>query len=518
MYKLDRRHFLIGSGAFAGLLTSPVVAAPKIRDEAKLSDTPFTLGVASGDPSEDGFVIWTRLAPKPLDEHGGMTMRPTGVPVRWEVAGDEGFQTLLQRGETIAYAELGYSVHVELRGLLPNRPYWYRFTYQGFQSRIGRGKTAPVAGSALDRVRFAAVGCQRYDDGYYTAYRHLSGEELDFVFHYGDYIYETPFTPNKARQVIGDEPFSLDDYRRRYALYKLDPDLQAAHANFSWFVTLDDHEVQNNWAGEWDQYQTPPEVFLLRRQAAFQAYYENMPLRRSSMPRGPDMQIYRRAVYGDLLNANFMDTRQYRTDQPCGDDFKPYCPEAFDPKGQMINKDEEAWLYHSLNTAGTRWNLLAQQVMMMPMDRRNGQKVVGDQPVINMDAWAGYPVARQRLVDHFKGLGNVIVVTGDEHQNFVGELRANGLEGESLAVEFVGTSISAGGNGHDVRKGNDVLQSHNPHLAFTNDQRGYILCDVGRDTWRTDLRVVDFVEQPDAPIRTRASFAVERGNPKLQKA
>ena len=484
-----------------------------------MDGTPFTLGVASGDPWPDGFVIWTRLAPRPLDEHSGMTMAPKGVPVGWEVAGDEGFTQIVQKGDAVAWAELGHSVHVEVAGLEPARPYWYRFTYNGVQSPAGRAKTAPKPGARLDRVRFAAVGCQQYDAGFYTAYRHVSEEDLDFIFHYGDYIYEAVYgdEAKKPRHIGSDEPFSLDDYRRRYALYKLDPDLQAAHAATSWWVTFDDHEIQNNWAGQWDEYGTPPEIFLLRRQAALQAYYENMPVRKTSMPLGPNIQLYRKAVYGDLLNANFMDTRQFRTDQPCGDGIKAYCAEANSPKAQMISGTEETWLYNSLTKTGARWNMLAQQVMMMPLDRRN-KPDAGDTPLNNLDSWAGYPVARQRMVEHFRGLGNVVVVTGDEHQNFAGELRDKGREGKSLAVEFVSTSISSGGNGSDTRDGTDILKSFNPQLDFENDQRGYIVCDVTPDVWQTDYRVLDYVNVAGAPVKTRASLTVEHGVPKIHVA
>ncbi len=513
---LDRRRLLLGAAALGGISALPAAGLA----QAVSGDTPFTLGIASGDPWPDGFVIWTRLAPKPLDWHSGMSFAPKGVPVTWEVASDDAFKTVVQKGETVAYAELGHSIHVEVAGLQPLRPYWYRFTYNGIQSPIGRAKTAPVPGAKLDRIRFAAVGCQQYDAGFYTAYRHVSEEQdLDFVFHYGDYIYEAVYgdESKKPRHVGSDEPFSLDDYRRRYALYKLDPDLQAAHANFSWWVTLDDHEIQDNWAGVWDKYLTPPDIFLLRRQAAFQAYYENMPLRKSSMPRGPDIQLYRKAVYGDLLNANFMDTRQFRTDQPCNDGFKVYCQGAFDPKQQMINGAEDAWLADSLRNTDTRWNLIAQQVMMMDLDRRN-RPDAGSEPIYNMDSWTGYPLAQQKMVDHFKGLGNVVVVTGDEHQNFAGELRERGREGQALAIEFVATSISAGGNGSDSRKGTDILKSYNPELVFENDNRGYVVCDVTRNEWRTDYRVLDYVHEQGAPVKTRASFVVERGDPKINNA
>ena len=508
----SRRLFLAGASA--------LVAAPAIvRAQTVFQDTPFTLGVASGDPLPDGFVLWTRLAPRPLEMHGGMTMAPKGVPVAWEVAGDDGFKSVIQTGEARAWAELGHSVHVEVAGLQPGRFYWYRFTASGVQSPIGRAKTAPARGVKLDKVSFAAAGCQAYDQGYYTAYRHLSGEDLDFVFHYGDYIYEGAevHDPKKPRAHLGDEPYSLDDYRRRYALYKMDADLQAAHAAHPFFITFDDHEIENNWAGADDQTNSPRDVFLMRRQSALQAWYEHMPVRKAQMPSGPNVQLYRRMVYGDLLNANFMDTRQFRTDQPCGDGTKPYCAEALDPKGQMINAAEEAWLRDSLHKPQARWNLVAQQVMMMPMDRR---KSAGDvEPAkYNLDSWAGYPIARQRIIDLMRGLGNVVVVTGDEHQNFVGELREKGLEGNAVAVEFVATSISSGGDWAEHEDGIEGWMSHNPQLKYESARRGYLVCEVGRDTWTSHIRAVDYVTRPGCPLTTKQSFAIGRGKPEVQVA
>ncbi|WP_158915400.1 alkaline phosphatase [Caulobacter sp. S45] len=513
-------------GVLAGMAAG--LAAPAIvRAQTLFVDTPFQLGVASGDPSPDGFVIWTRLAPRPLEQHGGMPMAP--VEVDYEVAADERFKTVVAKGSTLARPELGHSVHVEIAGLQPHRPYWYRFHIGRERSLTGRARTLPAPGSALERVRFVAGGCQNYEQGLYTAYRHVAEEDLDFFWHYGDYIYEERATPTATdhasglpippiRVHVGDEPYSLDDYRLRYAQYKLDTDLQAAHAAHSWWVTWDDHEIDNNWASQWDQDGTPPEIFNLRRQAAAQAYYENMPLRKTSFPHGTAIQIFRRAAYGDLLNAHFLDTRQFRMDQPCGDNFKPVCPEALASDRTIMGAEEERWLFDGLAKSPTRWNLIANQVMMMPLDRRYADQ---HEAIWNMDSWAGYPAARKRLLDHIEAhdIKNVVVATGDEHQNYAGELRSGGRpDGKTLAVEFVATSISSGGDGSDLRKGSDVILANNPHLKFVNDQRGYAVCDVGRDVWKTDFRVVDAVSRPSAKIATRASFAVERGAPGLKPA
>lgn len=513
---IGRRGFVAGALAGGVLLGAPAI----VRAQQLFVQYPFRLGIAAGDPAPDGFVIWTRLAPDPLIDHGGMPLAP--VAVDWQVASDAGFRTIVRKGTELARPELAHSVHVELTGLDPARPYWYRFSVGRERSLAGMARTMPAAGAKLAALRFGVAGCQNYEDGLYTAYRHLSEEpDLDFVFHYGDYIYEQRQTPVPTtrsgdpkpyvREHIGGECYSLDDYRRRYAQEKLDPDLQAAHRAAAWFCTPDDHEVQDNWVSLTDKNGTPAEIFALRRAAAFQAYYEHMPLRRASFPGAMGMQIYRRARYGDLVDMHFLDTRQFRSDQPCDDGFKPYCAGWDEPKAAVIGAAQERWLADGLR-GGARWNAVAQQVMMMPLDRRTG-----DEPgtIRNMDSWGAYNIPRERAFGLFRGLGNVVVLTGDEHQNFAGELRRDCGRGEAVAVEFVGTSISSGGDGTDRRDGTDRIMAANPFLKFENDQRGYLLCDVAADAWRTRYRVVDRVSQAGAAVATRATITVPHGKPEL---
>jgi alkaline phosphatase D len=506
--------------ALLGGLAATVAAPALVRAQGG-SDTPFKLGIASGDPSPDGFVIWTRLAPRPLDLHSGLRMTPQTVS--WEVASDDRFATVVAKGEAIARPELGHSVHVEVAGLQPNRPYWYRFTLGGAVSTVGKARTLPLLSANLDHVRFIAGGCQNYEAGYYTAYARIAEEpDADFFWHYGDYIYEgSGFHREGAAPTVrthhADEPYSLDDYRARYAQYKLDPNLQAAHAAHTWWVTWDDHEIDNNWASRFDQDGTPSEIFNLRRQAAAQAYYENMPLRLSSFPHGTAIQIFRNAAYGDLLDCWFLDTRQFRDDQPCGDGGKPVCPEALEPRRTIMGAEEEKWLFNGLAKGTRRWNLIANQVMMMPLDRRQSES---DPPLWNMDSWAGYPAARKGLLDHIqqRRIGNIVVATGDEHQNFAGELRARGTEGPALATEFLGTAITSAGDGTDLSPRYKPVLARNPHCPFINSQKGYVVHDVGRDHWQATFKVLDKVSTPDGKLSTRAKFAVERGKPGLQKA
>ena len=506
-------------GALAG--TAAIAASPAIlRAQQLFAAYPFRLGVAAGEPATDGFVIWTRLAPEPLAEHGGMPMVP--VAVDWEVAGDEHLRTIVARGSALARPELGHSVHVEVAGLQPGRPYWYRFTIGRERSIAGRAKTLPAAHAAVERVRLGVCGCQNYEDGLFTAYRHLAGEDVDAVFHYGDYIYEGRDNPDpmsadgrprrRVREHAGQLLFSLDDYRRRYAQYKLDPDLQAAHAAAAWFPVFDDHEVENNWVGLIDQEGDPAEIFALRRAAAFQAYYENMPFRPASLPGPGGMHIHRRARIGSLLDLHLLDTRQFRTNQPCDDGFKPYCPGWDDPRAQVIGTEQEAWLAGGLREKRARWNIVAQQVMMMPLDRRTGDEEAGKAlgPVRNMDSWGAYNAPRERVLRQFAQAGNVVVLTGDEHQNFAGELRTRAGTGELAAVEFVGTSISAGGDGADKRAGADRILAENPFLKFSNDRRGYLVCEVAPDRVTTRFRTVERVTASDAPVVTAATATVAR--------
>ena len=517
MDRFDRRELLrFGAGlTLAGLSPLDVLAQPPKED-------PFTLGVAAGDPAPDGFVIWTRLATRPLEYGGGLPMR--AIPVRWEVSGDEGFRHIVQSGETLARPELGHSVHVELTGLRPAARYWYRFHVGEASSRVGRARTAPAPGASPGRVRIGVAGCQNYEQGLYTAYSHLAAEEeLDAVFHYGDYIYESragvaclPIGGDKTcfRRHAGDEIYSLDDYRRRYAQYKTDPDLQAAHAVAAFIPSFDDHEVDNNWAGQADQDGTPLETFALRRAVALQAWYENMPVRRAQFPVQGAVQAHRRIEYGDLLRIHVLDTRQHRSGLICGGG-KPGAPcEQIGAPGTMLGADQETWLAEGL-AQPTRWNLLAQQVMVMPFlypaSRQSGRA--------NEDSWSGRPQARQRLVRNIQNhaLTNVVIATGDVHKHHAGVLpgREGALDSPPIATEFVCTSISSGGDGYDMAPGWETVAADNPQCKLSNGRRGYQVFDIRPGAWTTDLRVVDKVSAPGGRLSTLARFTVEPGRPGL---
>ena len=506
--ELMRIAWWLGVGAVTPpILTRRVLAKPVFEAY------PFTLGVASGDPAPDGIVLWTRLAPRPLDG-GGMPMAP--VEVGWEIARDARFQAIAQKGTALARPELGHSVHVEVSGLEPSRDYWYRFRAGDEISRTGRTRTAPPAGAPVDRLRFAVCGCNHYEMGYFTAFRRIAEEQFDFVFHTGDYIYEgrqDGGRNDRVRQHNGQEPYSLDQYRGRYTLYKMDRDLMAAHASAPWIVTFDDHEVSNNYAGDIDERNSPPELFVLRRAAAYQAYYEMMPLRKAALPTGSHMRVYRRLPFGGLIDLNVLDTRQWRSDQACGDGVHTDCPEIMDPARTMMGAEQERWLFGNLADAKARWTVIGHQVPTFARDMAkqdpNGRW--------SMDKWDGYVPARQRLYARLQETKapNPILLSGDVHMHYGADLKVDFANPRSatVGVEFTNTSITSIGDGYDVAPDWNTIKGDNTHIKYHSARRGYIACTATPSAMRADFKILDKVSVPDLPIRVGGSLVVEAGRP-----
>ncbi len=511
--EINRRAFLSTASAALLLQAARGFALPVPAGQA-LRSNPFLLGVASGDPEPDGFVLWTRLSTDTKRGDGGLP--PVAMPVRWEVATDAGFHHIVQKGTASATPEMGHAVHVEVTGLPAHRDFFYRFHTADATSPVGRSRTAPAANATVDRLRFAFASCQNYEHGYYHAHRDLAGQDVDAVLFLGDYIYEYR---SKDRPRVHTLPKleTVDDYRTCYAQYHSDPDLQAAHAAHPWIVTFDDHEVENNWAGDIDQENDPPAAFLKRRAAAFQAYYENMPLRRTSLPTGPDMTVYRTLSYGKLAQFTVVDTRQFRTDQPCGDNFKAPCAERANPAATMMGPSQETWFQKALSSSPAQWNVVANQVMIQQLkERRDGELVY------NMDQWDGYPAARQRLMKYLAEAkpSNPVVVTGDTHQTWVGDLKAdfNNPDSAVVGTELVGTSITSGGDGVARTRFSDEELRDNPHIVYNNDLRGYFLCELDAKEMRSELRTVDKVTSMDGTVTTAARFRTEAGKPGINVA
>jgi alkaline phosphatase D len=509
-----RRDWLCAVGALA--LTT---VAPRLRAAPTFDDDPFTLGVASGYPRPDGAVLWTRLAPLPQIPGGGMV--PEVVPVRWEVAEDAGFRTIASAGTAYATPDWAHSVHVEPRGLAPDRDYWYRFLAGDATSAVGRTRTAPAADAVAQRLRLGVGACQHYEQGWYVAYRHAAADDLDLFLHLGDYIYETSWGGDRIRRHGIPEPVTLEDYRSHLALYKSDPDLQAAHASCPWLTVWDDHEVANDYAGDRSQDDDDPAWFLMRRAAAYRAYYEHMPLPRRMVPFGPHMPISTRCGFGQLAMIHMLDGRQYRSPQPCpkpgrgGGNLIEDCAARLDPDATMLGLRQERWLQAGLDASSARWNILGQQTLMAQADGKAGRG-----QIFNSDAWDGYPAARRRLMEYLavRRPGNPVVLSGDVHSFWVNDLKTDFADegAPAVASELVTTSITSRPPPEETIR---TAVAEGPHIRFaTGTRRGYLRLELSPKCLRADLRAVDSVLAKDSACETLASFVVEDGRPGPQPA
>ena len=492
-------------GTTAAPTTTEPAVTPAEAPPLDVSADPFTLGVASGDPSVGGVVLWTRLAPDPL---AGGGMPDADVEVAWDIARDDTFTDLWASGTVTALAAHGHSIHLQAE----MQPGWwyYRFRAGEWTSPVGRTQPAPSMTAEPAQVRFASASCQNYQDGYYTAHADIAAQQPDFVAFLGDYIYESGPYPIGQNGVVrshdGPEPKDLVAYRNRYALYKGDPQLQAAHAACPWFVIWDDHEVENNYAGLVPQDPADTEGFAERRQQAYQAWWEHQPVALPAPAAQGEYRIYRAARWGSLLDIALLDGRQYRSDQACGDvslNLDPPCPETFDDTRTMIGDEQEQWLLDQLAGHTATWSVIAQQTIF-------GDATLGG-AVLNYDQWDGYPADRTRIVDALDPARNTIVLTGDIHFAGVGTIRqGERVTGTAVGVEFVATSISSGGNVDPAIT--DVVKSIPDILDVELAHRGYILHTVTPDEWLAEYRMVDTVKVPDASMLVHATYRVAAGD------
>ncbi|WP_409338572.1 alkaline phosphatase D family protein [Curvibacter cyanobacteriorum] len=512
----------------------PWQAGAQTGRHPRLADPPFACGVASGSPSHHGVVLWTRLhVADPLD--------PRALSVRWELAEDEGFQRVVQRGQTDTQAALGQAVHVELQGLPADRWFHYRFLVGDAVSPVGRTRTLPAPDTLAPRLRLAFASCQRWEHGYYAAWRHAAAQALDLVVFLGDYIYEyasprggvaPQATPPIHRVHSLRRAVSLADYRDRYALHKSDPDLQAAHAACPWLLTWDDHEVENDYAGVQGREGASAD-FLAQRSAAYQAFYENMPLPASVLVQGLQglnqadaLRLYQRHTFGRLARFHVLDDRQYRAVQACrhpsdssaGTVRPSRCAELRDPGRSLLGPAQEQWLAQGLaqdhSAGGPRWTVLAQQTLFSPRHYGGASAAAQADEPTPTDPWDGYPAARQRLLDTLQATPprNTVLIGGDIHQNYVCQVQADPTRPDSavLASEFCGTSISSHSGATLARA--QALQQNNPHVLLANpEQRGYALVELNPQRWHTTLMAVDDPGRADSPLRPLARFVVEDG-------
>jgi alkaline phosphatase D len=502
---ISRRSLLKTASFMAGAALAPAALAPRAFGQASHGDDPFTLGVASGEPLADGVVLWTRLAPRPLEADGGMPAR--SVPVGWEVAEDPGFRRIAAKGRVLAGPAAGHAVHVEVSGLRPGREYWYRFTLAQGSSPVGRTCTAPAPGSDVDLLRVGFGSCQKYESGFYGAY--------------ADLVAYRPDVADAVRLHQNPEPMDVAGYRVRYATYKSDLQLQAAHAVAPWMVIWDDHEVSNDYGGDRAEIAMDPAVFLRRRAAAYQAYYEHMPLRRRAQPVGPDMLLYRKLDWGRLAQFQFLDDRQYRSPRACGPapaeagKLIPDCDERRSAERSMLGDAQERWLLDTLGDSTARWNLLTQQTLFAPMEARDPARP--GESAWSSDGWDGSPATRDRIATRWRDarVSNPMVLGGDIHTFAAADVRSK-PGGDVVAPAFVGGSITSFGGSAAKSQ---AIRAINPDIAFHNGEvRGYGRVDIRRDRSVVTFRGLADARRQDSSSSDLAVYAIESGRPSVQSA
>jgi len=512
------RRDLLRSGA-GGLAALALPGVSGWAADAKLRDDPFTLGVASGFPTLRSIALWTRLAPQPDAPGGGLGNAV--IPVTWIVAEDERFRRIVATGTEYATPDWAHSIHAEPWSLEPAREYWYRFEAAGHRSPKGRFRTAPAPASQTASLSAAVVCCQHYEHGHYAAYRHIAGNTPDVVLHLGDYIYESNPAASPVRALGLAEAYTLDDYRRRYAAYKRDASLQAAHAAAAWLLVWDDHEVDNDYAGEYTEDGQDPEYFLARRAAAYRAYYEHMPLPRRAVPYGPMMRMHAQHAYGDLAAFSLLDQRQFRSREACATPWRgggrvlTDCAEIDAPERTMLGATQEGWLAAQFGASAQRWNFIAQGTVMADVDQKPGPG-----RGVWTDGWTGYPAARRRLMESIgtTRLANPVVLSGDLHAFGVAELRADPRDPATplVAPEFVTTSISSTSLAQPLL---DSWVKESPELAMLDGrERGYVRLDITPARLDVAHVAVRDIRDPRSPVAVTRRYGVEAGSPRVHRA
>ena len=489
-----------------------VFAAPMASRRAMngaFGDDPFTLGIASGDVSDRSAVLWTRLAPDPLDANGGMPQAP--VPVQWELSLDASMSQVVRRGEELAMPALAHSVHVEVDDLDPAREYWYRFSVATHRSRVGRTRTLPAAGSPAGSARFVTASCQNYTHGYFVAYEHMVRDNPDFIIHLGDYIYDTSFGETFRRHESEAAPETLADYRRRHALYKTDRHLQLAHSQVPFFPMIDNHDAIED---------EDPESFA-QRAAAYQAWYEHMPVRGYGETGSNRFDLHRRIQLGDLAQICVLDPRQFRDKKElCTENidrnygfgnYRERCEAIFAERRSMLGQAQERWLTESVTQNAAAWNVIASPGPFLPFEYQKDGKTLQ-----YIGAWDAYPANRQRIADAIAaaGTGHPLILSGDVHSFWALDGALVKSPGEPIpVVEFVTSSLTANWPAPLARPVTDNLP-HNPQVRFYEpDRRGYLLHEVDKSEWKTTARAVDDVREENSPAFNLASFVVGRGKP-----
>lgn len=531
---MQRRNFLrsivaLVLASLAGLRPGRAQAGHGLR---------FDHGIASGDPLADGFIAWTRVS----GADGG------SLPVRWQVASDPDMTQTVRHGIAWTDPWSDYTVKADVRGLAAGSRYYYRFEVDGIRSPVGRARTLPVGG--VERARFAVVSCSNHPAGFFNVYRDIALEdELDAVIHLGDYIYEYGLgeyaTEHAERLGRIPEPAgevtTLEDYRRRHAQYKADPDSIAMLARHPLIAVWDDHEIVNDaWRGGAQNHQDDEGRWATRRDAALRAYFEWMPIR--GVPSGADTRIFRRFRYGDLMSLIMLDTRLYGRDrQP---DAEPAAtPESVeaalgDPERRMLGHRQEGWLRRTLAAdADTTWQVIGQQVMLAPvrapelgplLDFERPAMLPREQldhyielskgsPPMVLDTWNGYPHAREAFLGDLETHArNPVVLSGDLHTSMANDVYRQGSD-KPVTVEIMPPSVSSPGFDEylPLREPGaltDATRAINPAVQYMDTRRrGWVHLSVASDECVAEWRLIDTVHSREYRATVDRRFAVRAG-------
>lgn len=531
--KFSRRTMLYGAGtatAAATLTASNIPIATAHRPEAILSPPPFVHGVASGDPLPNSAVLWTRI-----------TTNESQVTVAWQVSTTETFAEIAAEGTVLTDSTSDYTIHIDPLTLRPGTVYFYRFEvltgqYAGKVSPIGRTKTAPAPGSALDELTFAVASCANWESGYFSAYRDMANRAslFDATLFLGDYIYEyaTGEYAGNGPVRIHDpkhEITTLDDYRRRYARYRTDHDLQAAHAALPWIVVWDDHETANNsWRDGAENHQASEGNWLSRRNAAMQAYFEWMPVRATSP--SDNGHIYRSFTFGDLAELTIMDLRTYRDMEAFGS-----VSTATNPDRTMLGSEQYQWLTAKIESSNVAWNVLGNSVMFSPLNlmtleqdpHASSVSQVLSENITNLplngDQWDGYSAERTRLLDtlakhHHSTGANPLFLTGDIHTEWAHSINRDGAP---LGAELVCSSISAPNVDEELGLtptnpvtplAQRIIQAANPHCRHVNlVHHGYAYVTIRRSQVEMHWLRVSAIGDPNATVSDAIALTWEKG-------
>ncbi|WP_156464563.1 alkaline phosphatase D family protein [Aeromicrobium sp. Root495] len=535
---LTRRDVIVGGlGATAAAGIATVATWPSPAPGAQHHR--FQHGVASGDPLPTAVVLWTRITPIPGARPG--SGRGGSTAVTWQVAADPAFARLVRSGSVRSDPARDHTVKIDASGLQPGTTYFYRFVSGPDVSPVGRTRTAPAADSSPERLRFGVVSCANWQAGHFSSYRHLASDDLDAVIHLGDYLYE--YEPGKysyghdQQDVRRHDPpreiRTLEDYRRRHAQYKTDPDLQALHATAPFIATWDDHEVADGWwpGGAFEQDDAQDGPWRSRRAAALKAYDEWMPVRLSGTARAGDgVRIFRSLRFGDLAEITMLDLRSYRDER-----VDVGAPALDDGSRSITGRAQHGWLVDRLTSTSARWKLVGNPVMVAPMlmpprpqadqvalkDTTDPMSWGSAEP--NTDEWDGYPLDRRALLARIaeEGVEDVVFLSGDVHTAWANEVVH---EGRPVATELVCASVTSNNvddfMGTEPRTVSVAIESAitalNPHVRFVNlDDHGHSVVELTPTETRMEWHAISDRRDPRASSRLLAARRVRTGSARL---